>query len=139
MFRQASKPLDSSMRIEPCNMAHQADSDEQTVKSFSGSFDACLNYNEAKALTTSEVDELKEGDILHGWTCTSLEYFPLQKTVYCTDQGTEINALDFSAYKSVSTEQHDYQYPSSRYYTLKDPTPAYNCFSHTFIDGEPYL
>jgi len=91
---------------------------------------------EGKALTTSEVRELEDGEILHGWTCTNLESFPLRKTVYYTDKGTKIDALDLSAYKPWSRELYNDEFP---YTILEDPTPIYNCFGHTFINGQAWL
>jgi hypothetical protein len=75
-------------------------------------------YNKGKALTPGQVYRLQEGQKLRGWTCTRLTRVPLPITVYYTDKGAEIDALDFSAFR--------------------DPNLTYNCFSE-FINNAGWL
>jgi len=92
-------------------------------------------YNKGEALTENEVEALQQGDSIHGWNCTQLTYFSLEKRVYYTDRGTEIHALDLSSYEPFSREVHNSSVPHP---PLEDPTSMFNCYSE-FIDRQAWL
>jgi len=95
-------------------------------------------YNRGEALTESQVVRLREDDNVHGWECTRLTYPTLPEEVYYTDMGNEVRALVFPRYQPYNREEHNRRYPPSRYRTIGDPTPIFNCHGH-FIDRTAWL
>lgn len=85
------------------------------------------NNYQSQTLTANEVQALREGSVVNGWTCSEREVFPVDHNAYYTDKGTKIPTLDLSSYTPLSREQHLEAFPDHP--PLNSPTPAYNCMS----------